>query len=48
VSENDRISLVKELASEKLDVPVEQQRLLFKGKTLAGTLYVIVWFSTNY
>lgn len=37
VSENDQISLIKELASEKLDVPVEQQRLLFKGKTLADS-----------
>lgn len=47
VSENDQISLVKKLASEKLDVPVEQQRLVFKGKTLAGTVYIIVCFSTN-
>lgn len=37
VSENDQISLVKQLASEKLDVPVDQQRLVFKGRTLADS-----------
>ncbi|KAL9960821.1 hypothetical protein ACROYT_G034326 [Oculina patagonica] len=37
VSENDQISQVKRLVSEKLDVPVEQQRLVFKGKTLADS-----------
>lgn len=46
VSENERISLVKQLASEKLDVPVDQQRLVFKGKTLAGAVYVIVYFNS--
>lgn len=46
VAENDQISLVKQLASEKLDVPVDQQRLVFKGKTLAGTVYLIVCLSS--
>lgn len=46
VSENDQISLVKQLASEKLDVPVDQQRLVFKGKTLAGTVYLVVCLSS--
>lgn len=36
VSENDPISLVKNLVSEKLGIPAVQQRLVFKGKTLAG------------
>ena len=36
VSENDQLSLVKRLVSEKLGIPVVQQRLVFKGKTLAG------------
>ena len=47
VSENDQILLVKQLASEKLDVPVDQQRLVFKGKTLAGTVHVIVRLSST-
>lgn len=33
--------------SEKLDVPVEQQRLVFKGKTLAGTVYMCVFMLTG-
>ena len=36
VSENDLISLIKNLVSEKLGIPAVQQRLVFKGKTLAG------------
>ena len=36
VSENDPISLIKNLVSEKLGIPAVQQRLVFKGKTLAG------------
>lgn len=36
VSENDPISSVKSLVSEKLGIPAVQQRLVFKGKTLAG------------
>ena len=47
MSESDQISVVKRLASEKLDVPVEQQRIVFKGKTLAGAVNVIVCFSNN-
>lgn len=30
------MSTLKHLVSEKLNVPVRQQRLLFKGKALAG------------
>lgn len=36
VSPDERISSLKRLVSEKLNVPVCQQRLLFKGKALAG------------
>ena len=36
VSENDPISVIKNLVSEKLGIPAVQQRLVFKGKTLAG------------
>lgn len=35
VSQEDRISTVKKLVAEKLQVPVGQQRLLYKGKALA-------------
>nr|XP_056719421.1 ubiquitin-like protein 4A [Euleptes europaea] len=35
VSPDERISSLKRLVSEKLNVPVSQQRLLFKGKALA-------------
>ena len=30
------MSTLKHLVSEKLNIPVRQQRLLFKGKALAG------------
>ncbi|XP_038604326.1 ubiquitin-like protein 4A [Tachyglossus aculeatus] len=35
VSEDERVSTLKRLVSEKLNVPVAQQRLLYKGKALA-------------
>lgn len=35
VSEDELVSTLKHLVSEKLNVPVRQQRLLFKGKALA-------------
>ncbi|CAI9619482.1 unnamed protein product [Staurois parvus] len=35
VSENDTILTVKRLVEEKLQVPVSQQRLLFRGKALS-------------
>ncbi|CAH3182978.1 unnamed protein product [Porites evermanni] len=40
VSENDPISLVKNLVSEKLGIPAVQQRLVFKGKTLADSSHL--------
>ncbi|XP_077192441.1 ubiquitin-like protein 4B [Paroedura picta] len=36
VSGEERISLVKSLVSEQLNVPVNQQTLLFRGKVLEG------------
>ncbi|KAM8965645.1 ubiquitin-like protein 4A isoform 2-T2 [Sarcophilus harrisii] len=38
VPEDERISTLKHLVYEKLNVPVVQQRLLFKGKALADEL----------
>lgn len=35
VTENDKVSTVKELVSERLNIPANQQRLLYKGKALA-------------
>uniref|UniRef100_A0A8C8YJL2 Ubiquitin-like protein 4A n=1 Tax=Prolemur simus TaxID=1328070 RepID=A0A8C8YJL2_PROSS len=35
VREDEFVSTLKQLVSEKLNVPVRQQRLLFKGKALA-------------
>lgn len=35
VSEDELVSTLKHVVSEKLNVPVRQQRLLFKGKALA-------------
>ncbi|XP_058147043.1 ubiquitin-like protein 4A [Dasypus novemcinctus] len=35
VSEDEPVATLKHLVSEKLNVPVRQQRLLFKGKALA-------------
>lgn len=37
VSEDELVSTLKERVSQTLNVPVRQQRLLFKGKALAGT-----------
>ncbi|KAJ8776125.1 hypothetical protein J1605_015786 [Eschrichtius robustus] len=36
VSEDELVSTLKHLVSEKLNIPVRQQRLLFKGKALAA------------
>ncbi|XP_004598962.1 ubiquitin-like protein 4A [Ochotona princeps] len=35
VPEDEQVSTLKQLVSERLNVPVHQQRLLFKGKALA-------------
>ncbi|XP_068167473.1 ubiquitin-like protein 4A isoform X1 [Antennarius striatus] len=35
VSEDEKVSTVKELVSERLNIPANQQRLLYKGKALA-------------
>lgn len=36
MAEDELVSTLKHLVSDKLNVPVRQQRLLFKGKALAG------------
>ncbi|XP_008334996.1 ubiquitin-like protein 4A [Cynoglossus semilaevis] len=35
VTEDEKVARVKELVSERLNIPANQQRLLFKGKALA-------------
>ncbi|MCJ8735347.1 hypothetical protein PDJAM_G00245880 [Pangasius djambal] len=35
VTENEKVSTVKELVFERLNIPPHQQRLLYKGKALA-------------
>ncbi|KAI4880714.1 hypothetical protein NFI96_015069, partial [Prochilodus magdalenae] len=35
VTENEKVSTVKELVFERLNIPPNQQRLLYKGKALA-------------
>ncbi|KAG9354739.1 hypothetical protein JZ751_001452 [Albula glossodonta] len=35
VTENEKVSTVKELVSDRLNIPPNQQRLLYKGKALA-------------
>ncbi|XP_038558359.1 ubiquitin-like protein 4A [Micropterus salmoides] len=35
VNEDEKVSTVKELVSERLNIPANQQRLLYKGKALA-------------
>lgn len=35
VTEDEKVSRVKELVSERLNIPANQQRLLYKGKALA-------------
>uniref|UniRef100_A0A8C9VZA7 Ubiquitin-like domain-containing protein n=1 Tax=Scleropages formosus TaxID=113540 RepID=A0A8C9VZA7_SCLFO len=35
VTENEKVSTVKELVSDRLNIPPSQQRLLYKGKSLA-------------
>lgn len=39
VTENEKVSTVKELVSERLNIPPSQQRLLYKGKALAGMIF---------
>ena len=46
VSENDPISMIKNLVSEKLGIPAVQQRLVFKGKTLAGNYRLLYDYFT--
>lgn len=36
VTEDEKVSTVKELVSERLNIPANQQWLLYKGKALAG------------
>lgn len=38
MNEDEKVSTVKELVSERLNIPANQQRLLYKGKALAGKL----------
>lgn len=38
VNEDEKVSTVKDLVSERLNIPANQQRLLYKGKALAGKL----------
>uniref|UniRef100_A0A8C3G6K7 Ubiquitin like 4A n=1 Tax=Cyclopterus lumpus TaxID=8103 RepID=A0A8C3G6K7_CYCLU len=35
VTEDEKVSTVKDLVSERLNIPANQQRLLYKGKALA-------------
>ncbi|XP_029019875.1 ubiquitin-like protein 4A [Betta splendens] len=35
VTEDEKVSTVKQLVSERLNIPANQQRLLYKGKALA-------------
>lgn len=35
MTEDEKVSTVKELVSERLNIPANQQRLLYKGKALA-------------
>ncbi|KAM7416562.1 hypothetical protein PAMA_018563 [Pampus argenteus] len=35
VTEDEKVSTVKELVSERLNIPANQQRLLYKGKALS-------------
>uniref|UniRef100_A0AAQ4QIC9 Ubiquitin-like domain-containing protein n=1 Tax=Gasterosteus aculeatus aculeatus TaxID=481459 RepID=A0AAQ4QIC9_GASAC len=35
VTEDEKVSTVKELVSDRLNIPANQQRLLYKGKALA-------------
>ncbi|XP_055742825.1 ubiquitin-like protein 4A-B isoform X2 [Salvelinus fontinalis] len=36
VTEDEKVSMVKELVSKRLNIPSNQQRLLYKGKALAA------------
>lgn len=38
VTEDEKVSRVKELVSDRLNIPPNQQRLLYKGKALAGVV----------
>lgn len=42
VTENEKVSTVKELVSERLNIPPSQQRLLYKGKALAGNVRLFI------
>lgn len=42
VTEDEKVSTVKELIFQRLNIPANQQRLLYKGKALAGWLVFFV------
>lgn len=44
VTEDEKVSTVKELVSERLNIPANQQRLLYKGKALAGKTCLQLYF----
>lgn len=48
VTENEKVSTVKELVSERLNIPPSQQRLLYKGKALAGKSIFCQMFVSTY
>ncbi|KAG8012138.1 Ubiquitin-like protein 4A-B, partial [Nibea albiflora] len=47
VTEDEKVSTVKELVSERLNIPANQQRLLYKGKALAGIKIQLYWINTK-
>lgn len=48
VTEDEKVSTVKELVSKCLNIPTNQQRLLYKGKALAGRLSNRLMFLNPY
>lgn len=44
MTEDEKVSTVKELVSERLNIPANQQRLLYKGKALAGSFCCSKYF----
>lgn len=41
VTEDEKVSTVKELIFARLNIPANQQRLLYKGKALAGSFLAV-------
>lgn len=47
MTEDEKVSTVKELIFQRLNIPANQQRLLYKGKALAGCFFFFLFLISH-